>query len=81
MCFSVSWETLFVPLFSDKHFSFLTFMTIFGILVCIGMSSKVIQRLTDSLSLAGVALLVFCLMYFDGGLLPVIEKDALRYSQ
>lgn len=36
----------------------------------------------DSVSLAGVvALLVFCMIYFDGGLLPVTGKDTLRHSQ
>lgn len=69
-----------MPFFSDGHFSLLAFESIFGILAHICMSSKVIQRLTGSVRLAGVALLVLCKIYFDGGLLPVTEKDTLRYS-
>jgi len=70
-----------VPFLSDGHFSLLAFKSIFGILARISMYSEVIQRLMDSVSLAGVALLVLCVAYFDAGLLPVIEKDTLRHSQ
>lgn len=70
-----------MPFFSDGHFSLPAFKFIFGILAHIGMFSEVIQRLTDSVSLAGVALLVFCLIYFDEGFLPLIEKETHRYSQ
>lgn len=35
----------------------------------------------DAVSLAGVALLVICTIYFDGGLFLVIEKDTLRCPQ
>lgn len=70
-----------MPFFSDGHFSLLAFKFIFGILAHISMFSGVVRRLTDSVSLAGVALLVFCVIYFDEGFLLLIEKETLRYSE
>lgn len=66
--------------FPEGHFTLLAFKSIFCILSHIGVYSEGILSIgdkVDSANLAEVALLVFCKICFDGGLLHIIE-DTLR---
>lgn len=64
--------------FPEGPFSLLGFKSIFDILSYIGVYSEGILSIGDKMDSAHLALLVFCMICFDGGLLHVIEKDTLR---